>query len=665
MIRSVAAEETTWGELPHKFEAGTAPMAEAVGFGAAIDYLEAIGFDAIERHEHDLAAFALEQLAELPVGHGACGPPADRRAGIVSFNVDGVHPHDVAQVLDFEGVAIRAGHHCCQPLMRKLGVAATNRASFYLYTIPEEVDRLIAGLHRVRKVFVEVRRERVRAALSRADPGSLQEPEEPRVARGCRRAGRGAEPALRRRDDRLRASRRGGRDRGRRLRGPRLRDQPGRDLHADRPRQGPDGRRGRRDAEGRAARGGRHSAHAGAAQVRHPRARRAQGSLHKARGTPLPEEWGPRRARSTRSPDADRGGDRGLPARRAAGGDDEAGLGRADRHRRLQLRRVALRHRGSLLPRRRPLAEGDWEPEECVVVCPRHGSRFEIATGRPLTLPPRTSPWRRFRSRSATGPSSSKCRTSVVDGSTASDRRSCNARRPCPRGARAARGRRRARARRGRSEGSPRTADRADDRALPLRLVSHHAGCEVLEIGGSRGYSTIWLAAARPILGGTVVSLEHDAEKCEAWRRNVAEAGLEEWAELLEGDAFETLGRLEEPFDVVFLDAEKEDYERLFALARARLEPGAVVVADNVLSHADTLGAYSAARQADRDAAERDRPARSRPRSQRRPVLRLYTRATAERRWSGRDRFVQYRQWRYQRVEACPRDPLGNRHSHA
>src|SRR5262245_64065750 len=130
-------------------------------------------------------------------------------------------------------------------------------------------------------------------------------------------------------------------------------------------------------------------------------------------------------------------------------------------------------------------------------------------------------------------------------------------------------------------------------------LVSHNAGCEVLEVGASRGYSTIWLAAAARILGGTVVSLEHDAEKCGAWRRNIAEAGLEEWAELLEGDAFETLELLEEPFDVVFLDAEKDDYEGLFALARSRLEPGAVVVADNVLSHVDTLGAYSAARQAD------------------------------------------------------------------
>jgi cysteine desulfurase/selenocysteine lyase len=152
MIRSVKADVTTWGELPHKFEAGTAPMAEAVGFGAAIDYLTEIGFDAIQRHEHELAAYALERLAEVP-GVTSYGPPADRRAGIVSFNIEGVHPHDVAQVLDFEGVAIRAGHHCCQPLMQKLGVAATNRASFYLYTVPDEIDRLVDGLHKVRKVF--------------------------------------------------------------------------------------------------------------------------------------------------------------------------------------------------------------------------------------------------------------------------------------------------------------------------------------------------------------------------------------------------------------------------------------------------------------------------------------------------------------------------------
>jgi len=152
MISSVRFERTTWGELPHKFEAGTAPMAEAVGFGAAIDYLQAIGFDAIEAHEHELAAYALGRLGELD-GLTLYGPPADRRAGIVSFNVDGVHPHDVAQILDMQGVAIRAGHHCCQPLMQKLGVAATNRASFYLYTLQEEIDQLVEGLHAVRKVF--------------------------------------------------------------------------------------------------------------------------------------------------------------------------------------------------------------------------------------------------------------------------------------------------------------------------------------------------------------------------------------------------------------------------------------------------------------------------------------------------------------------------------
>jgi cysteine desulfurase/selenocysteine lyase len=152
MIRSVKAEKTTWGELPHKFEAGTAPMAEAVGFGAAIDYLTAIGFEAIEHHEHELVSYALDALADVP-GITLYGPPPERRAGIVSFNVEGIHPHDVAQILDLEGVAIRAGHHCCQPLMARLGVAATNRASFYLYTVPEEIDRLVAGIQRAREIF--------------------------------------------------------------------------------------------------------------------------------------------------------------------------------------------------------------------------------------------------------------------------------------------------------------------------------------------------------------------------------------------------------------------------------------------------------------------------------------------------------------------------------
>jgi cysteine desulfurase / selenocysteine lyase len=152
MINSVRLDRTTWGELPHKFEAGTAPMAEAVGFGAAIDYLNGVGLEAIEAHEHELAAYALGRLADVP-GITLYGPPADRRAGIVSFNLEGIHPHDVAQILDMQGVAIRAGHHCCQPLMQKLGVAATNRASFYLYTVREEIDQLVDGLHTVRKVF--------------------------------------------------------------------------------------------------------------------------------------------------------------------------------------------------------------------------------------------------------------------------------------------------------------------------------------------------------------------------------------------------------------------------------------------------------------------------------------------------------------------------------
>ena len=150
MIRSVSLERTTFNELPHKFEAGTPPIAEAVGFGAAVDYLQALGLEAIEAWEHELTAYALDRLAELDFVH-VYGPPLERRAGIVSFVVDGVHPHDVAQVLDWEGVAVRAGHHCTQPLMRRLGVAATARASFYLYTLADDVDRLVAGLHTVKR----------------------------------------------------------------------------------------------------------------------------------------------------------------------------------------------------------------------------------------------------------------------------------------------------------------------------------------------------------------------------------------------------------------------------------------------------------------------------------------------------------------------------------
>jgi predicted O-methyltransferase YrrM len=131
-------------------------------------------------------------------------------------------------------------------------------------------------------------------------------------------------------------------------------------------------------------------------------------------------------------------------------------------------------------------------------------------------------------------------------------------------------------------------------------LVAPQTDCEVLELGGSRGYSTIWLAAGVRYLGGRVLSVENDPRKVDAWRRNLSDAGLGDWADVVEGDAKTVLPAIDDVFDVVFLDAEKEDYEQLFRLARAKLEVGALVVADNVLSHEETLGAYSRARQADR-----------------------------------------------------------------
>ncbi len=152
MIRKVTLEESTWADLPYKYEAGTPPIAEAFGLGQAIDYLNAIGMDEIERHEGELTAYVLGRLAELPYVT-VLGPPAERRGGIVSFEVDGVHPHDVAQILDGQGIAVRAGHHCTQPIMAHFGVTATTRASWYLYTVPAEIDRLVEGLARVHATF--------------------------------------------------------------------------------------------------------------------------------------------------------------------------------------------------------------------------------------------------------------------------------------------------------------------------------------------------------------------------------------------------------------------------------------------------------------------------------------------------------------------------------
>jgi cysteine desulfurase/selenocysteine lyase len=155
MIRRVGYLESSWDDLPWKFEAGTPAIAEAVALGAAVDYLSAVGLARIQAHERALTAYALERLAEVPQLR-LPGPPAGERCGVVAFSVAGVHPHDLAHVLDQEGVAIRAGHHCAQPLHTCLGVSATARASFYLYNTRAEVDRLVAGIRTAQRFFAEV-----------------------------------------------------------------------------------------------------------------------------------------------------------------------------------------------------------------------------------------------------------------------------------------------------------------------------------------------------------------------------------------------------------------------------------------------------------------------------------------------------------------------------
>ncbi len=153
MIRSVKLERTSWNALPWKFEAGTPAYAEAVGLHAAIDYLQAVGLEAIDAHEHAITDYALGRLAEVP-GLRIIGPQtAAARGGVVSFVLDDVHPHDIAEILDRHAVCVRAGHHCTQPLIERLGLAATVRASFYLTTTEAEIDRLVAGLLDVRRVM--------------------------------------------------------------------------------------------------------------------------------------------------------------------------------------------------------------------------------------------------------------------------------------------------------------------------------------------------------------------------------------------------------------------------------------------------------------------------------------------------------------------------------
>ncbi len=153
MISDVQLDSSTWASIPHRFEAGTPPFVEAVGLAAAIDYLESIGMETVTAHDHELTTMALERLTDVP-GLKIYGPGdvADR-GGVISFTVDGIHPHDVSTILDGEGIAIRAGHHCARPLARAIGAPATARVSFYVYNVPSEVDALIEGLHKARKLF--------------------------------------------------------------------------------------------------------------------------------------------------------------------------------------------------------------------------------------------------------------------------------------------------------------------------------------------------------------------------------------------------------------------------------------------------------------------------------------------------------------------------------
>jgi cysteine desulfurase/selenocysteine lyase len=153
MIDFVGLQESTWKELPWKFEGGTPIIAGAIGLGAAIDFLEEIGLDNIKKLEHELADYALERLSELE-GVTIFGPK--ERTGLVTFNLDDVHPHDVATVLDSEGIAVRAGHHCAQPLMKWLDVTATARASFYLYNTKDDVDAFVKGLRTAKEYFGHV-----------------------------------------------------------------------------------------------------------------------------------------------------------------------------------------------------------------------------------------------------------------------------------------------------------------------------------------------------------------------------------------------------------------------------------------------------------------------------------------------------------------------------
>ena len=153
MITDVRLYESKWAPVPHKFEAGTPPIAQAVGFGAAVDYLEKVGMSEVRQHEVEITQYALDRLAEVPDLRVVGPRDIAVRGGAVSFELGDVHPHDVATILDQEGVAVRAGHHCAKPLMRYLEVPATARASFYVYTVEKDIDQMVNGLHKARELF--------------------------------------------------------------------------------------------------------------------------------------------------------------------------------------------------------------------------------------------------------------------------------------------------------------------------------------------------------------------------------------------------------------------------------------------------------------------------------------------------------------------------------
>lgn len=153
MIREVHLDQSTWNELPYKFEAGTPAIVEAIGLGAAVDYLNALGMDNVREHERELTTYALEKIGCVEGIHIVGPKSAAERGGVVAFDVPGVHPHDVAQIFDREGICVRAGHHCAMPLHDHYGLAATTRASFYVYNIPDEIDKLVETLGKVREIF--------------------------------------------------------------------------------------------------------------------------------------------------------------------------------------------------------------------------------------------------------------------------------------------------------------------------------------------------------------------------------------------------------------------------------------------------------------------------------------------------------------------------------